>query len=79
MSAPVEVPRLGVKSELHLVAYTTATATGYLSSICNQHHSCWKCWMPDPLSDAKDPTHILMDTSWIRFHCTTSGTPKYYF
>ena len=32
-----EVPRLGVESELQLLAYTTATATPDLSCICNLH------------------------------------------
>ena len=43
----MEVPRLGVESELQLLAYTTATA------------------MPDPnpLSEARDRTLILMDPS----------------
>ena len=34
-----EVPRLGVKSELQLPAYTTATATPDLSCICELHHT----------------------------------------
>ena len=35
----MEVPRLGVKWELHLLAYTTATATPDPSLICDLHHS----------------------------------------
>ena len=35
----MEVPRLGVQSELYLLAYTTATATPDPSHICNLHHS----------------------------------------
>ena len=35
----METPRLGVKSELQPLAYTTATATWDLSCICNLHHS----------------------------------------
>ena len=35
----MEVPMLGVKSELQLPAYTTATATQDPSHICNLHHS----------------------------------------
>ena len=33
----MEVPRLGVESELQLLAYTTAIATWDLSSVCNPH------------------------------------------
>ena len=39
----MEVPRLGVKSELQLQAYTTATATLDPSRVCNLHHSSRKC------------------------------------
>ena len=35
----MEVPRLEVESELHLLAYTTATATWDLSHVCDLHHS----------------------------------------
>ena len=30
---------------------------------------------PYPLSEAKDQTRNLMVPSWIRFRCTTTGTP----
>ena len=61
-------PRLWVKSKLHLPAYATVIATWGPSHICNLHHSSWQCWIPDPLSKARDRTHILMDTSQICFH-----------
>ena len=35
----MEVPRLGVESELQLPAYTTATATLDPSHICDLHHT----------------------------------------
>ena len=35
----VEVPRLGVESELQLPAYTTATGTPDLSCVFDLHHS----------------------------------------
>ena len=44
----IEVLRLGVKSELHLLAYTTATATQDLSHVCDLHHSSQQCQIPDP-------------------------------
>ena len=43
-----EVPRLGVQSELQLPAYTTA---------------CSNTGSFNPLSNARDRTHILMDTN----------------
>ena len=61
----MEVPRLGVKSELQLPGYTTATATPDLSHICNLHHSLQQCWILNLLSKARDQTCILMDTSQI--------------
>ena len=44
------VSRRGVKSELQLVAYATATATQDLSQICDLHHSSWQCQILNPLS-----------------------------
>ena len=72
----VEVPRIGVTSELHLLAYTTATAMQDVSHVCNLHHSSWQHQIPESLSKATDPTSILIDTGWIHFHCATRGTPK---
>ena len=70
----MEVPRLGVETEL--LAYATPTATQDLSHICNLNHSSWQCQIPDPMNKARDQAHILIDTSQIRFHCAMMGTPK---
>ena len=59
----MEVPELGVKLELQLVAYTTATAMWDPSLVCDLHHSSWKCLILNPLSEARDQTHVLIDTS----------------
>ena len=61
----MEVPRLGVVSELQLLAYTTATATWDPSHICDLHHSLQQHWMPSPVSETRDQTCILMDTSQV--------------
>ena len=61
----MEVPRLGVKSELQLLPYTMATTTWDLSHICSRHHCSWQCQILNPLSKAKDRTHILMDPSQV--------------
>ena len=71
----MEVPRLGVKSELELPAYTTATATWNPSRVCDLHHSSQQHWILNPRSGARDQTCILMDPSQIRFCCATMGTP----
>ena len=60
----MEVPRLEVKSELQLPAYATATATLVLSHTAKLHSSLWQHWVLNP-SEARDRTHILMDTSWV--------------
>ena len=70
-----EVPRLGVKSELQLLAYTAATATQDPRHICNLHHSSWQCQILNPLSKARDQNCILMHTSQIRFLGAMTGTP----
>ena len=62
---PMEVPRLGVQSELQLPAYITARATRDPSPICNLHHSSWQHQILNPLSKARDRTRVLMDTSQI--------------
>ena len=59
----MEVPRLGVESELQLPACATATATGDPSRVCNLHHRSWKHQILNLLSEARNRTHILMDTS----------------
>ena len=63
----MEVPRLGVKQEPQLLAYAIAIAMWDPSHICNQHHSLWQCWISDPVIEARDQTHILMDTSQALF------------
>ena len=71
----MEVPRLGVKSELQLLAYTTATAMQNPSHVFDLHQNSQQCQIPDPLREAKDQTQILKDTSQIRFHWAMTGTP----
>ena len=53
--------RIGVAAE----AYATAMAVLNLSCICDLCHSSQQCWILNPLTEAGDWTHILMDTSWI--------------
>ena len=62
----LEVPRLGVKSELLLPACARATATQDPSHTCNLHHSSQQCQILNPLSEARDRTCNLMVPSWIR-------------
>ena len=50
----MEVPRLGVKSELQVPAYVTAAATPDPSRFCYLHHSSQQCLISDPLDEARD-------------------------
>ena len=59
----MEVPGLGVKSELQLLAYATATATPNPSHIYDLHHTSQQYPIPNSLREAKDLTQIFMDTS----------------
>ena len=74
--ADMEVPRLGVESELQLPAYTTATAKPDPSCICSLHHSSWQCQILNLLSETKNRTCILMDPSQICFHWAKMVMPK---
>ena len=57
----MEVPGLGVESELQLPTYTTATATPDPSCICDLHCSLWQRRILNPQSKARDRTQILTD------------------
>ena len=60
----MEVPRLGVKSELQLPDYAAATATWDLSRVCDYTTAHGQqCQILHPLSEARDQTHILTDIS----------------
>ena len=51
----METSKLGLKSELQLLAYTTATAMWDLSCICDQHHCSQQRQIPNPLSQRLNP------------------------
>ena len=70
----MKVPRLGVKSELQLMAYTKATAMQDPCLIYNPHHNSQQYCILSPLSEARDQTCVLMDTSQIHYHWATLGT-----
>ena len=71
----MEIPRLGVESELQLPAYSIATATQDLNCICNLHHSWLQHRIFKPLNKARDWTQTLMDTSQVHYHWAMMGTP----
>ena len=63
----MEVPRLGVKSELQLLAYATATTTLDQSCICYLHHGLQQCQILNLLSEARDQTHVPVVRHYIGF------------
>ena len=62
----MELPRLGVISELKLPTYTTATATRDPSHVFDPHHSSQQRQILNPLMKARDRTRVLMDASQVR-------------
>ena len=73
----MEVPRLGVASELQLLA--TATATPDLSHICDLIHGLWQHQILNPLSEARDRTCVRMEAGQIHFSWAMMGTPPLVF
>ena len=61
----MEIPMLGVGLELQPLAYTTATAMRDSSQLCDLRHSSEEHQILHPLSDARDWTHVFMDTSQV--------------
>ena len=57
----MEVPGLGVESELQLLGYGTATAKPDPNSNCDLHQSSQQCLILNPLSEARD----CAESSWI--------------
>ena len=64
----MEIPRLRVKSELQLLAHTTATAMADPSSVFDLHHGLWKHPILNPLSKAV----IKPETLWILVEFVTA-------
>ena len=48
-------------------ATATATATPDPSCIYNLHYGLWQHWVLNPLSEARDGTLVLVDTSWVHY------------
>ena len=61
----MEVPRLGVESELQLLIYIMVTATWDLRHLCDLHHSSQQRRILNPQIEARDQTQILMDPSQV--------------
>ena len=73
----MEDPRLGTESEL--LAYATAIAVSDVSCICDLYRSLQQGQILNPLSGARDRTHVLVDTSQVCYCCATMGIPVCWF
>ena len=69
----MEVPRLGVKIRATAASlHHSHRNAGSDPHRIQLHHSSWQCQIPNPLSKARDRTHILLDTSRSHFLCATT-------
>ena len=69
-------PSLGVELELQLPAYATANAPPDLSHVRNLPYGSWQHWILNPLSKARNPTHILMDTRQVHKLLSHNGNSR---
>ena len=64
----MEIPRLEVKSRAAAACLRHSHSNSNPGSesclACDLHHSSQQCRILNPLSEARDQIHILMDTSW---------------
>ena len=58
----MEIPQPGAELELQVLAYATATATPDLSWICDLSSSLLQHWILNPVSKARDQTHMPTET-----------------
>ena len=75
----MEVLGLGVKSEMQLPAYTTATAMPDPRCICDLCCRLWQCQILNPLSEARDQNDMLMDTSQVLNQLSHSGNSRFLY
>ena len=74
----MEVPGLWVELELQLLAYVAATTMPDLSCVFNLHRSSWQHRILKPLSEAKDQTLVLRDTSRVCYRCTYNENSSFF-
>ena len=57
-------------------ARAAARATREPSHVCDLCYSSQQHWILNPLTKARDQTHVLMDTGQFCYHLATMGTPQ---
>ena len=75
----MDYSRLGVKLELQLPVYGTATAIQDLRHVSYLHHSWQQCQNINPVSDARSHTHVPIDPSQDPYSWAMTGTPAISF
>ena len=76
----MKIPRLGVKLALQLLDLPNShsqSKAGPKPHLPPTPHSSGQCQILNPLSEARNWTHILMDPSWVCYHWATTGTPHW--
>ena len=71
----IEFPRLGVESELQMLAKAIATGMSDLSLLWELYCSSRLFWILNPLRSARDQDYILIDRGQLSFHWATMGSP----
>ena len=72
----INIPRLGVESELQLPTDATATGSWDLRHICCLKCSLWQHWILNPMSKARVQACILMDTNQVCNLLNQKGNSK---
>ena len=75
----MEVPRIGIESELQLPVYAIVTATRDPSCVCDLYYSLQQHRILNPLSDAQDGTHSLIDSSLVCNPLSHKGNSLFVF
>ena len=75
----MEVPRLGVETELQLLSYATATATLDPSHICDLCRSLWQHQILNPPSEARDQTSNLRTLRRVLSSLSHNGNSPSFF
>ena len=74
----MEVPRLGVRLELQLPAYATATATRDSSHISDLYHSSWQHWIFNWARPGIEPASLWILVRFVN-HWAMKGFPRELF
>ena len=72
-------PATGKSQARGRIGSVTVTATPGLSHVGDLYHSSWQHQILNPLTEARDQTRFLVDTSRVQFRCAPAGTTCKWF